>query len=135
MSLFIVDMHLMVYTNSKGIWTIESKVEDLYKVLQDIETSLSVLPSVVPDEYFETYSAFPVPHVISRYGNSYKYTAKITPSISKDVNNDEKSYMAPLRNTWNRGLPKTIWKSTQSQNTNVSSVKHNSKKQSQMSSA
>ena len=56
MSPFIVDMHPTVYTDSKGIWTIESTVEDLHKVLQDVKTCLSILPSVVPDKYFETYS-------------------------------------------------------------------------------
>eukprot|EP00957_Ditylum_brightwellii_P192405 14647569-Ditylum_brightwellii.AAC.1 len=61
LSPFIVDMHPTVYTNSKGIWTIESTVEDLYKVLQDVETSLKILPSVVPEEYFSKYPAFPVP--------------------------------------------------------------------------
>eukprot|EP00957_Ditylum_brightwellii_P162152 12345929-Ditylum_brightwellii.AAC.1 len=55
MSLFIVDMHLTVYSELKGIWTIKSTVEDLHKVLQDMETSLSALLSVVPDEYFEKY--------------------------------------------------------------------------------
>eukprot|EP00957_Ditylum_brightwellii_P025494 1926896-Ditylum_brightwellii.AAC.1 len=92
MSTFIVDMHLLVYTDSKGIWTTEPTSEDSYKAPQDVDTSLSVLPSVIPDKYFNTYSAFPVPHVIPQYGNSYKYT---------------------------------IRKSTQSQNTNVSSVKPN----------
>eukprot|EP00957_Ditylum_brightwellii_P033401 2530518-Ditylum_brightwellii.AAC.1 len=46
LSPFIVDMHPMVYTDPKGIWTIESTVDDLYKALQDVETSLKVLPSV-----------------------------------------------------------------------------------------
>eukprot|EP00957_Ditylum_brightwellii_P157623 11996696-Ditylum_brightwellii.AAC.1 len=133
MSPFIVDMHPMVYTDSKRIWAIESTAEDLYKVLQDVETSLSVLPSVVPKEYFNKYSAFPVPHVIAQYGNLYKYTTKTMSSVSNDADNDEKSYVAPPRNAWNRGPPKTIWKSTQSQNTNVSSVTLNSKKQSQIS--
>eukprot|EP00957_Ditylum_brightwellii_P082089 6242119-Ditylum_brightwellii.AAC.1 len=118
MSLFIMDMHPTVYTDSKGIWAIESTVEDLHKVLQDVKTSLSVLPSVVLDEYFNAYSAFSVPLVIPQYRSSYKYTAKIMSSVSNNVNNDEKSYVAPPQNTWNRGLPKTIWKSTQSQNTN-----------------
>eukprot|EP00957_Ditylum_brightwellii_P184692 14067192-Ditylum_brightwellii.AAC.1 len=67
MSPFIVDMHPTVYTDSKGIWTIESTSEDLYKALQDVENSLSVLPSVVPDEYFNKYSAFSVPRVIPQY--------------------------------------------------------------------
>eukprot|EP00957_Ditylum_brightwellii_P135073 10298465-Ditylum_brightwellii.AAC.2 len=98
MSPFIADMHPTVYTGSKGIWAIESRVEDLLKVLQDVETSLIALHSVVPDEYFETYSAFLVPHVIPQYGNSYKYTAQIMSSIPNDVNNNEKSYVAP---PWN----------------------------------
>eukprot|EP00957_Ditylum_brightwellii_P101485 7733641-Ditylum_brightwellii.AAC.1 len=134
MSSFIVVMHPTLYTDSKGIWMIKSTEEDLHKVLQDVETSLSVLPSVVPDKYFNTYSAFPAPHVIPQYGNSYKYTAKIMSSVSNDMNNDEKSYVAPPRNAWNRGPPKTVWESTQSRNTNTSNVKSNSKKQSQMSS-
>eukprot|EP00957_Ditylum_brightwellii_P202368 15329831-Ditylum_brightwellii.AAC.2 len=113
---FIVDVHLAIYTDSKGIWMIDSTAEDLYKVLQDIGTSLSVLPSVVPDEYFDTYSAFPAPCVIPQYCSSYKYTTKIMSSIY-NMNNDKKSYVTPLRNAWNRGLPKTIQKSTQPQNT------------------
>eukprot|EP00957_Ditylum_brightwellii_P076881 5843609-Ditylum_brightwellii.AAC.1 len=102
MSPFIVGMHLLVYTDSKGIWMIESTVEDLHIALKDVETSLSILPSVVPGEYFETYSAFPVPRVIPQYINSYKYTAKIMSNVSNNVNNDEKSYVAPMQNAWNR---------------------------------
>eukprot|EP00957_Ditylum_brightwellii_P061616 4675702-Ditylum_brightwellii.AAC.1 len=52
-------------------------------------------------------------------------------SVSHDVNNDNKSYAAPPRNEWNRGLQKTIRRSNQSQNSNVSSITLNSKKQSQ----
>jgi hypothetical protein len=124
-------MHLTVYTDSKGIWTIESTVEDLYKVLQDVKTSLKVLPSVVPEEFFFKYPAFSAPQVIPQYGNLYKYTTKSTASVSHDVNNDDKSYVVPPRNVWNRGPPKTIRKSNQPQNTNVSSVTLNPKKQSQ----
>eukprot|EP00957_Ditylum_brightwellii_P022107 1667746-Ditylum_brightwellii.AAC.1 len=98
MSPFIVDMHPTVYSESKGIWAIESTIEDVHKALQDVETLLSVLPSVVPDEYFEKYLASPMPHVIPQYGNSYKYTAQITSSVSYDVNKDEKLYVAPPRN-------------------------------------
>ena len=130
LSLFIVDMHPMVYTESKRIWTIESTVGNLYKALQDVKTSLKVLPSVAPEEFFLKYQAFPMPQVIPQYGNSYKYTNKITASVSQDINSDNTSYVAPPRNAWNRGPPKTVRKSNQSQNTNVSSVKSNTKKQS-----
>eukprot|EP00957_Ditylum_brightwellii_P061768 4687013-Ditylum_brightwellii.AAC.1 len=61
LSPFIVDMHPTVYTGSKGIWTIESTVEDLYKALQDVETSLEVLPSVVPEDFFSKYPVFHMP--------------------------------------------------------------------------
>eukprot|EP00957_Ditylum_brightwellii_P031937 2421929-Ditylum_brightwellii.AAC.1 len=71
-----------------------------------METLLSVLPSVVPDEYFGKYSAFSMPRVIPQYGNSYKYTAQVTPSVSNDVNKDEKLCVAAPRNAWNRGPPK-----------------------------
>eukprot|EP00957_Ditylum_brightwellii_P033400 2530517-Ditylum_brightwellii.AAC.1 len=66
-----MDMHPTVYTDSKGIWTIESTVDHLYKALQDVETSLKVLPSVLPEEFFLKYPALPMPHVIPQYGNSY----------------------------------------------------------------
>eukprot|EP00957_Ditylum_brightwellii_P186462 14196668-Ditylum_brightwellii.AAC.1 len=49
LSPFIMDMHLMVYADSKGIWTTESTAEDLYKVLKDAETSLKVLTSLVQE--------------------------------------------------------------------------------------
>eukprot|EP00957_Ditylum_brightwellii_P174198 13261846-Ditylum_brightwellii.AAC.1 len=111
LSPFIVDMHLTVYTDSKGIWTIESTTEDLYKSLQDVKMSLKVLPSMIPEEFFSKYPAFPTPRVIPQYGNSYKYTTKITASVFHDVNNDDKSYVASPRIAWNKGLPKTIRKS------------------------
>eukprot|EP00957_Ditylum_brightwellii_P091943 7000728-Ditylum_brightwellii.AAC.1 len=59
-----MDMHLTVYTDSKGIWIIKSTAGDLYKVLQDIKMSLKVLPSVVPEEFFSKYPAFPMSRVI-----------------------------------------------------------------------
>eukprot|EP00957_Ditylum_brightwellii_P006143 464755-Ditylum_brightwellii.AAC.1 len=49
---FIVDTYLTAYTDSKGIWAIESTAEDLYKALQDVETSLKALPSMVPENFF-----------------------------------------------------------------------------------
>eukprot|EP00957_Ditylum_brightwellii_P166995 12713122-Ditylum_brightwellii.AAC.1 len=41
---YIVNIHEMTYTETKGIWTIEMMVEDLHKVLMDTETYLEVLP-------------------------------------------------------------------------------------------
>eukprot|EP00957_Ditylum_brightwellii_P144295 10993501-Ditylum_brightwellii.AAC.1 len=122
LSPFVVDMHPTVFTDSKGVWTIESTVDNLYKTLQDVETSLKVLTSVVPEELFSKYPVFPMPQVIPQYGNSYKYTNKMTVSISHDINSNDLSSVAPPRNAWNRGSPKTVMKSNQSQNTNVSSV-------------
>jgi hypothetical protein len=130
LSPFIVDMHPTVYTESKGIWTIESTVDDLHRALQDVETSLKVLPTVVPEAFFSKYQAFPMPQVISQYGNSYKYTHKITASVSQENNSDNMSHVAPPRNAWNRGPPKTVRQNNQSQNSNVSSVTSNTKKQS-----
>eukprot|EP00957_Ditylum_brightwellii_P209384 15361537-Ditylum_brightwellii.AAC.1 len=64
LSPFIVDMYPMVYTDSKGIWTIESTVDDLYRALQDVKTPCKVLPSMVPEQFFSKYPAFPMPRVI-----------------------------------------------------------------------
>eukprot|EP00957_Ditylum_brightwellii_P038164 2885662-Ditylum_brightwellii.AAC.1 len=61
MSLFIVDIHEITYATSKGIWTIESTVEDLCKALANLETSLVVLPDVPSEEYFNKYDAFLAP--------------------------------------------------------------------------
>ena len=75
-----------------------------------------------------------MPRVIPRYGNSYKYTNKITASVSQEIISDDTSYVAPPRNAWNRGPPKTIRQSNQSQCSNVSSVTSDTKKQSKASS-
>eukprot|EP00957_Ditylum_brightwellii_P192236 14632998-Ditylum_brightwellii.AAC.1 len=61
---FIVDMHPTVYMESKGIWTIESTMDNLYRALQDVKTSLKVLPSTVREELFSKYQAFTMPQVI-----------------------------------------------------------------------
>eukprot|EP00957_Ditylum_brightwellii_P023645 1784575-Ditylum_brightwellii.AAC.1 len=61
LSPFTVDMHPTVYMESKGIWTIESTIDDLHRALQDVETSLKVLLTVVPEAFFSKYQAFPMP--------------------------------------------------------------------------
>ena len=58
LSPFIVDMHPTVYTESKGICTIESTVEDLHRALQDVETSVKVLPTVVPEGFSQNIKRF-----------------------------------------------------------------------------
>eukprot|EP00957_Ditylum_brightwellii_P164506 12524473-Ditylum_brightwellii.AAC.1 len=40
MSLFIVDIHNTMFTTNKGIWAIETTVEDLHKALADVKTLL-----------------------------------------------------------------------------------------------
>eukprot|EP00957_Ditylum_brightwellii_P192150 14626698-Ditylum_brightwellii.AAC.1 len=55
----IIDIHVTTYTGTKGIWSIESTVEDLHKGLADVEKSLKALPEVFSKEYFNTYGAFP----------------------------------------------------------------------------
>eukprot|EP00957_Ditylum_brightwellii_P022824 1721624-Ditylum_brightwellii.AAC.1 len=128
MSPFIVDMHPTIYSDSKEIYTIESTVEDLHKALQDVETLLSVLLLVIFNEYFEKYSAFPMPRVIPQYENSYKYTTQITSSVSNKINQNAKAYAAPTRNVWNRGPLKVIQQSANSQQTNTSNITTNTKK-------
>eukprot|EP00957_Ditylum_brightwellii_P103735 7902561-Ditylum_brightwellii.AAC.1 len=59
MSLFIADIHETPLTINKVIWTIETTVEDLYKTLADVKTSLEVLPDVLDAEYFTKVTAFP----------------------------------------------------------------------------
>eukprot|EP00957_Ditylum_brightwellii_P001216 95384-Ditylum_brightwellii.AAC.1 len=61
MSPYIIDIHETAYIESKGIWTIESTVKDLYKALADVETSLKVLPEVSSKDYLNTYDDFLAP--------------------------------------------------------------------------
>eukprot|EP00957_Ditylum_brightwellii_P041877 3171687-Ditylum_brightwellii.AAC.1 len=90
MSSYIVDIHEMTYTETKGIWTIESTVEDLNKVLADIESSLEVLPEVLSKEYFNIYNAFPSPQVIPTYGTTYRYIEQITSNVFTVINENKK---------------------------------------------
>eukprot|EP00957_Ditylum_brightwellii_P111881 8532907-Ditylum_brightwellii.AAC.1 len=61
MSSFIADIHKTTFTINKGIWTIETTVEDLHKALADVKTLLEALPDVLDAEYFNKFEAFPAP--------------------------------------------------------------------------
>eukprot|EP00957_Ditylum_brightwellii_P106827 8149625-Ditylum_brightwellii.AAC.1 len=74
MSLFMADIHKTRFAINKGIWTIETTVEDLHKALADVKTLLEVLPDVLDVEYFNKFEAFPAPWVIPTYDTTYKYT-------------------------------------------------------------
>eukprot|EP00957_Ditylum_brightwellii_P160266 12201132-Ditylum_brightwellii.AAC.1 len=58
---YIVNMHPLIYTASKGIWTIETTQKNLHKAIKDVELAIQALPSAIPDEYFEKFGAFPMP--------------------------------------------------------------------------
>eukprot|EP00957_Ditylum_brightwellii_P102527 7813799-Ditylum_brightwellii.AAC.1 len=58
---YIVDIHETTYTETKGIWTIKTIVEDPHKALADVELSLEVIPEVLSEEHFNTYNVFPAP--------------------------------------------------------------------------
>eukprot|EP00957_Ditylum_brightwellii_P144713 11024243-Ditylum_brightwellii.AAC.1 len=103
MSPYIIDIHEITYTEIKGIWTIESTVQDLHKTLANVETSLKVLPEVLTKEYFNTYDVFPAPRVIPTYGTTYRYTAQITPNVLTIINENEKELTTPPQNVWNHG--------------------------------
>eukprot|EP00957_Ditylum_brightwellii_P022454 1694592-Ditylum_brightwellii.AAC.1 len=97
-----------MFTTSKGIWTIETTVEDLHKVLADVKALLEVLPDVLDSEYFNKFEAFPAPRVIPTYGTTYKYTEQITSNVPTLISENEKKYTSPSSNAWSRGLPKAI---------------------------
>eukprot|EP00957_Ditylum_brightwellii_P064096 4862468-Ditylum_brightwellii.AAC.1 len=104
---YIVNIHEMTYTETKGIWTIKMTVDDLHKVLADIETSLEVLPEVLNKDYFNTYNTFPAPQVILTYGTPYRYTEKITSNVLTIINKNEKKFTLPPQNAWNCSPPKS----------------------------
>jgi hypothetical protein len=95
-----------MFTINKGIWIIETTVEDLHKALVNVETSLEVLPDVLDAEYFNEFEAFPAPQVIPTYGTTYRYTEHITFNVSTSINENEKKYTSPPSNAWSRGPPK-----------------------------
>eukprot|EP00957_Ditylum_brightwellii_P156343 11900410-Ditylum_brightwellii.AAC.1 len=55
-----------MYTDEKGIWTIEITKEDLQLAMQDISLDLEVLQTVLPDEFFTKNPAFPVPRIMHK---------------------------------------------------------------------
>eukprot|EP00957_Ditylum_brightwellii_P142045 10822401-Ditylum_brightwellii.AAC.1 len=85
MSPFIADIHEATFR------TIEKTVEDLDKVLADVETLLEVLPDVFVVEYFNKFEAFPALWVIPTYGTTYKYTEQITSNVSTVINEKRKT--------------------------------------------
>eukprot|EP00957_Ditylum_brightwellii_P002592 198950-Ditylum_brightwellii.AAC.1 len=82
-------------------------VEDLYKTLKDIESSLEVFPEVLSEEYFNTYDEFPAPLVILTYSTSYRYTEQTMSNVLTIINENEKKFITPPQNMWNRGPPKS----------------------------
>eukprot|EP00957_Ditylum_brightwellii_P159804 12163639-Ditylum_brightwellii.AAC.1 len=98
MSLFITHIHKITFTINKGIWTIETTVDDLHKALVDVETSLEVLPDMLDAEYFNKVEVFPAPWVIPMYGTTYKHTVQITSNVSTIINENEKKYTSPPSN-------------------------------------
>eukprot|EP00957_Ditylum_brightwellii_P156653 11922887-Ditylum_brightwellii.AAC.1 len=88
---YIVDMHPLIYTASKGIWTVETTQKNLHEVIEDVELVIQALPAAVPEEYFENFDAFPQPRVIPSYGNSYKNMTQIAQNESI-LSDDDKEY-------------------------------------------
>eukprot|EP00957_Ditylum_brightwellii_P206970 15350870-Ditylum_brightwellii.AAC.1 len=108
MSPIIADINETTFTINKGIWTIETTMEDLHKALADVEKSLEVLPDVSDAEYFNKFEAFPALQMIPTYGTTYKYTEHITSNVPTIINENEKKYTSPSSNDWSRGPPKAI---------------------------
>eukprot|EP00957_Ditylum_brightwellii_P111469 8502092-Ditylum_brightwellii.AAC.1 len=59
MSPFIADIHKTTFTINKGIWTIETTMENLHKELADVKTLLEVLPDMLDAKYFNKFEDFP----------------------------------------------------------------------------
>eukprot|EP00957_Ditylum_brightwellii_P161688 12310145-Ditylum_brightwellii.AAC.1 len=122
---YIVDIHHLIHTESKGIWTIETTQKNLHKVIKDVELAIQALPAAIPKEYFEKFNAFPRPHVIPLYGNSYKYTTQITQNVLSPSDDDKENALPP-KNAWSRGSPIKI--RTKTALNNQSKEKSNGKK-------
>eukprot|EP00957_Ditylum_brightwellii_P122630 9351810-Ditylum_brightwellii.AAC.1 len=104
---YIIDIHEITYIKTKGIWTIDTMVEDLHKALKGVETPLEVLPEVLSEEYFNTCHVFPAPQVIPTYSTPYRYTEQIASNALSIINENEKKFITPPQNAWNQGPPKS----------------------------
>eukprot|EP00957_Ditylum_brightwellii_P137618 10491816-Ditylum_brightwellii.AAC.1 len=121
---YIVDIHKTIYTETKGIWTIELMVDNLHKVLVDVETSFEVLPEVLSKDYFSTYNAFSVPQVILTYGTAYRYTEQIMSNVLTITNENKKKFTTPPQNAWNHGPSKTPKQRDRSEQQQLNKTKH-----------
>eukprot|EP00957_Ditylum_brightwellii_P138829 10582333-Ditylum_brightwellii.AAC.2 len=116
MSPFIVDIHQTKFTETKGIWMIETTKEVLHKASQDVEVSLALLSEILPTELFNGYGAFPSPRVILSYGTPYSYTKRIISNTSAALNNEDKMHSKPPTNAWNQGPPRMSSRQNPEQN-------------------
>eukprot|EP00957_Ditylum_brightwellii_P021311 1607210-Ditylum_brightwellii.AAC.1 len=58
---FIVDIHMAVFMEKKGIWTIETTKKEIANVIQWKEVNFFKLYTQVPEECCGLYTPFPVP--------------------------------------------------------------------------
>eukprot|EP00957_Ditylum_brightwellii_P004889 372477-Ditylum_brightwellii.AAC.2 len=40
---YVMDIHCTAFTDEKGIWTVETTEENIYKAMQDVDSGLEVL--------------------------------------------------------------------------------------------
>eukprot|EP00957_Ditylum_brightwellii_P013355 1008845-Ditylum_brightwellii.AAC.1 len=62
----------MMYTEEKGIWTVETTKDNLQRAIKETNLDIEVLQMVLPDKFSTKNLAFPVPCIIPSYGNRQK---------------------------------------------------------------
>eukprot|EP00957_Ditylum_brightwellii_P074443 5655831-Ditylum_brightwellii.AAC.1 len=81
-----------MFTNDKGIWTIEMTKDTLHQAMGEIDKGVETLQDILSDEHFTKNPAFPVPSIIHNYGVSRSYADKMIQTVPATVNKKEKGY-------------------------------------------
>eukprot|EP00957_Ditylum_brightwellii_P113584 8660109-Ditylum_brightwellii.AAC.1 len=94
-----------MYTEEKGIWTLETTKDNLQREIIEIDLDLKVLQTMLPDEFFTKNPAFPVPQIIPSYGVLQNYADKIIYNVADNLEQMKKIYNCLPRGAWSCGFP------------------------------
>eukprot|EP00957_Ditylum_brightwellii_P165660 12611207-Ditylum_brightwellii.AAC.1 len=118
-SWYVIDIHKTMYTEEKGIWTLEKTNDNLQQSIIEIDLDLKVLQTMLPDEFLTKNPVFPVPKIIPSYGVLQNYADKIIYNVADNLEQMEKNYNCLPRGAWSHGFPTTSYptKTTKSMKT------------------
>eukprot|EP00957_Ditylum_brightwellii_P203783 15336198-Ditylum_brightwellii.AAC.1 len=92
-----------MYTEEKGILTVETTKDNLQRAIKEIDLDLKVLQTVLPGKCCTKNLAFLLPCIIPSHGVSQNYADKIIYNVADNLEQTEKTCNSPPKGTWSRG--------------------------------